>query len=284
MNTEERIILKKLITLSKGEQLLKFLLEEEKQQIDKLQPPFFDENLNLLSQKSFLDFVHYSWFVPLLQQYNETEKHCFLTLFTAKQQNKLKQMLKVNPSLTIDLPPLAKKFFLNKLIYLLLNPEKTLLPINFLPTSPLNFLLFKTKDEILEIIDFLSLYDLSNSFAHIIDKTTIDKITSLLTIKQKKFLNRNLKEPFYFPPIDFKTWDGNVFSLQNILHKRGLWRFKLALTSQNKSFIWYIAHILDNGRGTILLNQEAKQDLALCQYIIKDIETVDNYLNERRKT
>jgi hypothetical protein len=283
MNTSEKIILKKLVAHSKGEPLLNFLLEEEKKQIEQLKTPFFDERLNKLSHKSLIDFVHYSWLASILRNYNDIEKHYFFNLFSPTTSQKLQAMLKlsVTPS---TISPIANKFLLNKITATLTASKEDLLPINFLPESSLNFLLLKPKEELMEIIDYLGLFDLASSLKHIVDRTTIDKINSFLPVNHKKFLMRNIQEPFLLPPLDLKTWDGNMLSLQNIVHKRGLLRLKIAIAYQDKSYIWYLAHILDTGRGSILLKQEEKQEEnTICQHMIKNIEDITTFLNERRK-
>jgi hypothetical protein len=283
MNTSERIVLKKLLFLSKGEVLLKFLLAEEKRQIEKLSTPFFDEKLNTLAQKSLIDFVHYSWFMPILKKYSDNEKACFLTIFSKSNAQKLQNTLNI-PHSSEEPSPIAKKFLLNILISFLLPSDNDLLSINFLPSSPLNFLILKTKEELIEIIDYLSLFDLHKAFSQIVNRDILDKINNFLSPNQKQFLKSNLKEPFYFPPLNLKTWDGNMPSLQNILHKRGLLRFKMAMFQQDKSFVWYISHMLDIGRGGVLMKyNEKNEDVSICKSILKNVEDISSFLHERRK-
>ena len=48
--------------------------------------------------------------------------------------------------------------------------------------------------------------------------------------------------------------------LKIAIHRRGLFRLAKALCGQHPDLIWHIAHVLDSGRGNVLLKQyQAKE-------------------------
>ena len=103
-------------------------------------------------------------------------------------------------------------FFLKKTLLNYL--ETIVLPIPYLQKSLMTPLLFLSKKQLITLIDYLSLYDLAFELKHIVDK------------KEK--------------------------SLRLLMHKRGVFRFSIALSSQSKELIWHIIHRLDKGRGGML--------------------------------
>ena len=118
----------------------------------------------------------------------------------------------------------------------------------------MNALLKLTKNELIEVIDLLSLYDLAEEIKKIVDTNLLKKIKDALPQNKLKILHQISNRPHPFKPqrIGLEKWDGKTETLNKILHKKGLIRLSFALYQEDKSLIWYICHLLDIGRGATL--------------------------------
>ena len=110
------------------------------------------------------------------------------------------------------------------------------------------------KKRLIQLIDFLSLYDLFCEIRQVVDTKMLNNIYSCLTKEERKFLKvaSHHKEPY--PPARFhlENWDGSKQMLRKMLHKLGLARLGSALSGAYPDLIWHISHRLDRGRGKAL--------------------------------
>ena len=159
--------------------------------------------------------------------------------------------MKLNPS-SQKLSPTGASFLRQTLLSSLV--EKQILPIHLLPPSPLNALLQIEKKKLTQLIDFLSLYDLSSELRQIVETKTLKKIYSFLSEDERAFLKITAghKEPYPPAHIRLNQWDGTKKSLRLTMHRIGLKRLGSALADQSKDLIWYLCHQLDCGRGKTL--------------------------------
>lgn len=219
--------------------------------------------------KRLLNSIHYSWFLPTLQLY--PENHLFLPLFSKKQGEKLAKALKM-PFRKISLPkPLLThlELVLEDAIF----EDKYLLPKEYLSSSELEPLLHFDKKELVDLIDALSLYDLSLSLRQIVDQNILKEISDHLSEKEKKAVASfsSKQDGSLFPKILYK----NPQQFKQELHKRGIYRLGIALQTQKEDFVWYISHTLDIGRGKLLLQAFHKKALAnVAQDMVKSVLNV----------
>lgn len=258
----------------KKRELERFLSREEQEEIESL--PYFSEEVQLdrFSNGNILEKVHWSWFLPTLKAYSETEQKLFLSALNPYAAKNLAKTLTLSLNGT-ELSEAGRSFLRKLLFDSLLGPRDCLLPIDYLPSSPLNRLLNRTKKELTHVIDLLSLYDLAVELRQIVETKILKKIYSLLTEEERKFLKNalNHKDPFVLGKLGMERWDGSEESLRTLLHKRGLVRLGAALSGQNSDLIWYICHQLDIGRGAALHKLCAKEPIhGVTEAIIRQIE------------
>jgi len=139
-------------------------------------------------------------------------------------------------------------------------------------------LLTLSKNKLIKLIDFLSLYDLAKELKFIVEKEKLKKIYSYLNPDEKLFLKSILHytEPFTTQKIGIDKYSNNKKALKNALHIRGLMRLAIALSGENIDLIWYVCHYLDIGRGSYIFKECKKEKVAnvsdvICSEILKII-------------
>ncbi len=241
--------------ISKKEQdkLLSFLQDSEVKLLKNSLKPSFDIDPNLFFNDGLIDTIHYSWFIPSINIYSKNEAYFFIASVKKDTQDKLLKLLKLkNKKITIT--ENGKKFLRSILLDSLIEKNEDLLPIEYLPASPLNALLEIPKNMLIQLIDYLSLYDLAKELKFIVEKKKLQNIYSFLSKKEQTFLNKILKynEPFSTQKLNLEKFDGDKKKIKSILHKRGLERLAKALSGENDDLIWYVCHFMDIGRGAML--------------------------------
>ena len=279
MNKSNEIVLKAFLSRCAPERkkaLERFLPEKERLRLEEL-PSFSQETSPEGLPASLLEQVHWSWFLPTLKTYPQREQKGFLSAlapsasFTAES---LAAALEIDTPLN-ELSEAGRAYLREFLINSLVGAEDRLLPIEFLPPSPLNRLLRLSKKDLIRLIDFLSMYDLAAELRQIVETKILKKIYAVLTEDEKKMLKiaSGHKETFSLPRMGLERWDGSEESLRLLLHRRGLSRFGTALSGQNLDFIWYICHHLDIGRGNALFKLCSKEGSPeISEAIIRQIE------------
>ena len=232
--------------------LLEPLSDKSKQALEKAFSPISIDP-NKFTLKFLLKDVHYSWYLPFLKTFNKKDQALSLSALDDKTKKKLERYLKIKRPKTSP-SKLIIDFFQMLLFEKIINLNEELLPQEYLPPSDLNFLLELTKKEIITLIDYLALFDLSSSINKVLDPTVLKKIDSFLSDEQKQFVKskKNYKEPFSFPVLKFHEAIDSKEEFDLLLHKRGLNRFAQGFCAQDISLIWYICHKLDIGRGKVL--------------------------------
>lgn len=252
--------------------LERFLPKQEVEELSSL--PVFHEEINsdLFSNPHLLDRVHWSWFLPTLKTYPESEQKFFLSLFKPYAAKNLAKTLTLSLN-GAELSHIGKSFLKKMLLQSVASAP--LMPIDYLPPSPLNRLLSLSKKELTHLIDLLSMHDLASELRQIVETKILKKIYSLLTEKERAVLKEAAlhKDPFSVEKLGLERWDGSEEVLRNLLHKRGLARLGAALSGQDPDLIWYICHQLDIGRGSALYKLCAKEPLyGVGEVILRQIE------------
>jgi hypothetical protein len=253
----------------KKEALLQFLPEEERLRLLKLPPYALPITAPTIPP---LDLIHWSWLIPVLQDYELSDQKLFLLALRPKMGQRLAKELEITLP-TEHLSPTGVKYLQN---ILFLNICKTdLLPVEYLPPSPLNLLLKLSKKKLIELIDLLSLYDLAIELRQIVETKILQKIYSFLSEEEKLFLKAiaGHKEPYPAARISLEQWDGSKKSLRGALHRIGLSRLGSALAGQNPDLIWYVCHELDSGRGKALEKLSMQEECPqVAQWLIEKMK------------
>ena len=232
------------------ERLVQFLPQSQRERL--LELPSFSEPPQIESEHT-LDRVHWSWFVPMLRAYSPHEVSFFLASIDPRAA------LALSAEIPCKMPKeklegFNRDYFREVLLNHLLGSHHKLLPIAFLPPTPLNRLLHLTKPSLLELVDLLAIHDLAAEIRQIVETKILKKLYSFLTDGQRESLKAiaSKVEPPLLPKMGLDRWDATKASLQAILHKRGLVRLGLSLSKQSSSLVWYLSHQLDIGRGSAL--------------------------------
>lgn len=214
-----------------------------------------------LTDNGLLEKVHWSWFLPTLNQYVSAEQKLFLSALSPYAAQKLTAALKITSQPSYEATQVARPFLRQTLLHSLTGYTDRLLPINYLPPSSLTPLLHQSKKELIQLINSLSIYDLAAELRQIVETKILKKIYSFLSEGERKLLQAlgARKEHFVLTRMSLSTWDGTEESFRMLLHRRGLARLGVALSGQDPDFIWYICHQLDIGRGNALFKLCAKE-------------------------
>jgi hypothetical protein len=233
--------------------LERFLPEAEKVRLSTL--PEFGEEITTdgFSNGNMLEQVHWSWFLPTLKTFSKREQGLFLSALSPLAAEQLAHALEISDPLE-EISALAKTYLRSQLQNSLVGAHDQLLPVEYLPPSPLNQLLSLSKKELSRLVDRLALYDVAAELRHILETKTLKKIFSCLTEEQAervKWLSTQ-KEAHPLPRLGLDQWDGSEEMFRTLLHRRGLQRLAIALSGQDPDLIWTLSHHLDIGRGNAL--------------------------------
>ncbi|HSX38747.1 MAG TPA: hypothetical protein VLE95_07975 [Chlamydiales bacterium] len=255
--------------------LKRFLSQDERSRLEAM--PSTEVNTDL-EEASILERVHWSWLLPILKTKPLKEQKLFLSALDRFSNENLCRELKIRTPPAKEKSKIVQEFILQTLTENLVGATIPLLPIYFLPPTPLSPLLYLGKQELIELIDTLSLTDLAIELRQIVETKILKKIYSFLSEEETRILKKAVafnQNMIRATPLDLKKWDGAEKSLRISLHKRGLARLGAALSLQHHDFIWYICHQLDIGRGTALLKL-VSMDIpgSLCQDCMRQIEAL----------
>lgn len=208
-----------------------------------------------LDHEDLLSIVHWSWFIPALKSYSPEDQALFLSALPSSSLTPLAKELSCKIP-TQKLSPLGRSYLRHVLLVSLIGEHDRVLPKNLLPLSPLNQLLSLTKKQLTLLIDLLSMHDLAGELKQIVETKLLKKIDGCLTEMERKLLKQASVKPEPVNPhttIGLNRWNGDRDVLKHLLHQKGLARLGIALSMQDPSLIWMVAHQLDLGRGTLLL-------------------------------
>lgn len=254
-----------------GNSLLKFLPQDQQTAISNVDIRSDDLRPILQHPQNSLARIHYSWIKPLIEKFPDRMQTAIMAALTAEQIAGMKA------NVHIPISNLAKSFIVEKLCGQLKINEH--IPLEYLAENEFSPLLKWTKQQLVDLIDFLGLYDLASEVRHIVNRDYLKNIYTCLTPKQFYYLKVCLhqKEQITSPKLGIDPSKQDCPKLKQAIHRRGLSRLGKALCGQHADFIWYIAHILDMGRGNILLKEYRPQALPKVTPILK--QQVLNLMN-----
>lgn len=227
--------------------------------------------------------IHYSWFKPDLEKLPQKIANAAVSLLPEPQSSKLREALQ------IQLPPpsfstAVKKHLLRSFFKRIC--KKDVMPLDYLPPSPMTYLAKMEKGDLIKVIDYLGLYDLAEEFRHIVHKAQIENIYKCLSKRQHAFLRQCMhqKEKLVTQNLKLDRWDGDCAKLTKLLHHRGTVRLGYALSGQHPDLLWHISRILDSGRGEKLLSYYQKEEIGVVtKALLLQVKNVTEYLNKTGK-
>lgn len=220
------------------ENLEAFLPEEERGVLAKTITDAADVSPLLHQANDFLQNTHYSWLEPFVKKFPSSLQKTAQASFSAAGK-------KWSP---------VQSFFAHQFALFLEADQH--LPAAYLPSQELSPLLHWTKERLVALIQGLGLYDLREEMREIVDKVLLQKIQEALSLEQRRYLRICLpqKERLHTPKLGIHWPDLTKYQMQRALQKRGLARLAAACCELHPDFVWALAHLLDRGRGQILLN------------------------------
>jgi len=236
----------------KKQELLKLLSTDELEDVQQTPSLSFHPSHGLSSYQERLADIHYSWFIPFLERLHDPDKPLFIAPLTTQKASLYTHfdVLRSVDSLTSQ----AEHFISQTLYTYLIKDYDIILPKECLPDDPLNALLDLSREQLLQMVDMLSLHDLSLEMKTLISSAQLLKIEASLSSMQKNYLYELKKkiEPIAFKPMGLHRWNGDEILLKKILHQRGLNRLSKALSASHHSLLWHLSHKLDMGRASVV--------------------------------
>jgi len=264
----------------KRQGLLRFLSEELLEELAQHIPATLELKKGIPPVEEELIHVHFSWLSPFLRTLPESEIKLFLSCLSTEQIKGLKAALLLSPLLPTP-TPLGKAYLKKALFQQIATPN--LDPIACLPADPLNDLLELSFEELISLIDLLSMHDLSVEIRHIIETSKLKEIYKTLSKPQTTFLKTlvHKKELVSFKKMGLVNWKGDTEALRTLLLQRGINRIAKALYGHSPSLLWYVAHRLDVEKGHLLINlctalDHPQASVLLTQQVIELISALKN--------
>lgn len=254
--------------------LLQFLAPDMRQKIAENEVRTSNILPLLYQYQDTLEKMHYSWLKPFIDELPEALVPYFVNSLTQEQTAGFKS----HAIPTLHLSHSVKLFFQNRLCSFIDVENRQ--PFEFLPVNELTPLGLLSKAELMDICDFLGLYDLASEVRQIVNKTYLKNIYTCLSPKQFHYLKACLhqKEKLTTPPLGIDPSKQDCPKLKKLVHRRGLVRLGKAFCGLHKDFVWYVAHILDTGRGKILLDQYHPKPVAVTSFLQLQVINVMNFL------
>lgn len=276
MQGKSAILLKVLVNrYEKGspEIALKWLPEETIKNIAQI-PIIANDPLPLFeAPQKALNKMHYSWFLPHIEKLPKEIQLSVISSFSDIQSSRLKKMLNLE-SENAPLSPLIKNYIAHAFSRCISGIHETL-PLEYLPETPFNVLATWSKNDLVELIEFLGIHDLSNEMKRIVDKKILKNAYNCLSSKEQQYLKlcMHQKEKVTTPSLGLEKWKGEASKLKTVLQTRGVIRLGKALSGNHPDLLWHLGHTLDTGRGSALLKYYNKTALpgitaALSQQVI----------------
>lgn len=233
--------------------LANYLTPVEKKELDKLPKTYGNPLQDKGLPEEFLRHIHPSWLTPFLRTLSEKDIGYFLAAIGHPLSNAVgKELLYAGTIPTLS--QLGREYLQTTLLGYLTAEIDDLLPLSFLPQSPLNALLDLKNDLLNLSLDFLGLHDLCVEIKQIIEKTKLKKINEALSTNQQNYLKILLQspEPVAFAKMGLASWNGDPEKLKMLIRQRGANRLGKALFGQDPSLIWHVLHKLDFERALLV--------------------------------
>lgn len=213
----------------------------------------------LTHASNVLPTLHYSWIYPFIKDQEKPFQLGMIACLPPVQQKGLSKLCHLEGTIK-PLSPFLKKFYMHHL-YRSIPLLSEAFPLEYIPESPLTALAKMRKQDLVDLIDRLAMFDLAHEMRTIVATKHLKALYTALSVKQQEFLRKCMHTKDRMKPkkLHLQNWQGEPKELLLELHKRGIVRLAYALSGQSEDLIWHIVHTLDSGRGT-LLKKLIKQD------------------------
>lgn len=270
---------------SVGEATLRCLPSEEMKAVLSQNIANNDPTLIIDYPQLLLNKIHHSWILPILQALPSALHEPLLSLLPLISAAKLRKQLHIH---TPAAPPPAAivRSFLTPILYRDLLPHPVL-PIEYLPETPLAFLTDLNATGLMELINLLGIYDITESVRQIIDQKRLKQINSCLTSVQKRFLHIALHQPekVISTRLQLDKWNGDCGQLRLLLTQRGMARFGKALCGQHPDFFWHITHLLDMRYAEELSKYFSPVAVSgMTPILVQQVITTNHFLNNKGRS
>lgn len=285
MHPKSAVILRVLLNkYYKGspDSFLGCLSEEEIAQVSKVETTSEDPSIALRSSLKKIEQIHYSWFIPYLENLPQNAKLAAIASLPPAHIKMVTQRLKLKDPLPI-LPKIAQSF-LSSLIYKKNLGKEEPLPKEYLPKNPFSILSEMNKNELVEFVEFLGLHDLADELRHVVDQKTLRMVYSCLSQRQQQYLRfcMQQKERVAGQRLGLEKWGGDCEKLRVTLQGRGILRLGKALCGENRDFVWHLAHTFDSGRGQTLIRYYSESPIpGITQTLSQQVQSLLNIYKKK---
>lgn len=272
------------------ESILKGLPDELSERVQQLHinSTFIKPALN--TPEDAIQQIHYSWFLKKIEKFSPEKQALLLSIIPKSQASKIRKILNSpTPSSSATQSFVISKkmshFLLNQL-YRELDIEE-ITPVTYLPQTIMTPLASLSKDDLIKLIDYLGLFDLSQEISRIVSKQLLEKLFQSLSQKKCIFLKECLrhKDKLETERLRLEHWDGSPEKLTKLLHHKGLLRLAYALSGQEPDLLWHISHTLDSGRGEKLMRYYSKTEIpAVTESLKKQVIKVLDFLKKQENS
>jgi hypothetical protein len=244
--------------------------EIKHREFTKLLPPKEQEKIKLAPQADlgdifafspgiFLEKVHYTWFLIKIEAFSLKDQAIILDCLRYQKED-LKTALNLH-STVHDVTAFCKKFISSYFYDFLLSFCKEAVPLYALTKDPFYFLTQQSAGALDRLIFNLSLFDLKDEIALVIDKEKLKKLKSCFSENQWLFLQKlqSTQKELLFAPIGLSFWDGDVNKLKLLLKKRGLNRLSKTYIEAHPALKWHIMYMLPVEEARLLKRFSVKQ-------------------------
>ena len=224
MITPDLVVFKGLLQATEQDEqfdLLKYTTESERTLLGSIDVGAFDPKQGVSSPQERLERIHYTWFVDFFSAVDHKDQAWLLSALSEEQQDRVLE--------TLDIPkrrptPFGARYLASMLYDAMIIDEPFLVPLECLPTHPLMGLLHFSLCELVELVDYLGLHDVSPEIRTLISGSVLQKIEHVFSDKQKEYLKLLLgsKEPVIFSGLGLNSWDGNEKKTERDLAPEGL--------------------------------------------------------------
>jgi hypothetical protein len=276
-----RILLNRF-TKSSPEAVLKSFAVQDKELLDKININTKDVLPAFSPAAARVEKIHYSWLVSSIQMFPEAIQPLATASLPNETCQRLNQTLNLNPSSQFISPIL--KNYLIKMIYNNLKGSEDVIPLEYLSPFLLSPLGEWNKHELVELIEFIGIHDLSEEIRYIVNKKILQNVYNCLSSKEQQYLRicLHLKEKVTTPKLGLDKWGGNCEKLKTALQTRGLVRLAKALSGEHPTFMWYLSHILDTGRGQALIKYYSKAAVpGITVILAQQVSNLMNFLKKK---
>ncbi len=238
---------------NKKEALLSYLPRSDREAINMAPLPDRDPFSYDLSIEDRIKAIHYSWMIPLVEQFSKKDRTWILSSLESEQAEKLRLHFNMKNALK-KIKAHPKQFLQNFIYHSLISTQKEVFPLEYLPAHPLNSILELSKNGMQHLADFLGLHDLSIEVKKVVKTKQLQQLQAKLPKRQYSYLKKLCKqrEPVPFARLNLDSWDGDQTRLKQMLHQRGFNRLSKALFGCHPALMWHITRRLDTGRTKIL--------------------------------